>query len=79
MNEEINFRYIKVLYPYVEFYNRINELEKDTNLKAKKINNSIQKIQRENSISLSKHNEQYFFNIRNTIIKFSRESNIQFN
>ena len=48
MNEEINLRFITVIYPYIAFDNRINELEKHPNLKAQNLNNSIWKIQSKN-------------------------------
>ena len=59
-----DFSFITVLYPYVFFENRINELEKNPQLKGWKSNETPWKVDGENFISLSKNEESYFFNVK---------------
>lgn len=61
--------------------NRINELAPSPTPKSWKINNSEWKVEGENSISLSKTNEWYFFNVKsisakNNKIEFSNKTDV---
>lgn len=71
-----NFNFITVLFPYVGFDKRINELEKKPSLKGWKLNDSDWKATGEEVISITKNNESYFFGVKtleykNTRIEFS--------
>ena len=64
-NEEVgNFSFITVLYPYSYFENRINELDKNPQLKGWKQHDSVWKVDGEDFVSLSKNDETYFFGVK---------------
>lgn len=59
-----DFSFITVLYPYAFFENRIDELEKNPQLKGWKQHDSVWKVDGEDFVSLSKNEETYFFGVK---------------
>ena len=52
------------MYPYAFFENRIDELDKNPQLKGWKKNDSVWKVDGEDFVSLSKNDETYFFGVK---------------
>lgn len=61
---EKEFNFLTVIFPYKGYDNRIAEGENSPSLKDWKLNTSSWEIQGEQAVSLSKKQEDYFFNIQ---------------
>ncbi|MBK5208971.1 MAG: heparinase II/III family protein [Flavobacteriaceae bacterium] len=80
-NEATIFSFITVIFPYVGYDNRINELDTTPQLKGWKTNNSVWKAKGEDFLSLSKKDETYFFGVKqlsyqNIKIEFSKSTDV---
>lgn len=76
-----DFSFITVLYPYAFFENRIDELDKNPQLKGWKQHDSVWKVDGEDFVSLSKNDETYFFGVKmlrfeNINIELSQPSDV---
>ncbi|RXP57920.1 heparinase [Lutibacter sp. HS1-25] len=71
-----DFSFVTILFPYKGFDNRIDELKTLPDLKGWKLNAAMWVSENENTISLTKENESYFFGVKklkynNKTIEFS--------
>ncbi len=68
-NDQYNFNFISLVFPYIGYDNRINELDEKPDLKAWEINNSEFEIFSKEAISLSKNKETYLFGVKKILYK----------
>ncbi len=70
-NEQKNFSFITVLYPYKGYDNRINETQKMLKVKGWKVNSSKWELAGNDPKSLSKENDEVFFSVKQ--IKYKKD------
>jgi len=59
-----DYNFITVIFPYKGYSNRIDELAEDPVLKGWKINSSLWETEGEKTVSLTKGNENFYFDVR---------------